>query len=116
MASNDENKSKHLPLELVDACIGSQLHILTKSNTELKGTLRGYDDFVNMVLDDVTEIQLSSEDGVTRTETKRDSILLNGNNIAIVSCVLNVSNCVSMRSHHATSRPEPGVAAARIVL
>lgn len=44
------------------------------------GTLRGFDEFVNMVLDDVTEYEVAA-DG-SRTATKLDSILLNGSNVA----------------------------------
>jgi U6 snRNA-associated Sm-like protein LSm5 len=47
-----------------------------KSQTEFTGTLVGFDDFVNMVLEDVTQY---SEDG--KTELKQ--ILLNGSNIAM---------------------------------
>lgn len=49
------NLSQVLPLELVDKCIGQRLWIIMKGERELVGTLRGFDDFVNMVLDDVTE-------------------------------------------------------------
>ena len=44
-----------LPLELVDRCIGSRIHIVMKGDKEIVGTLRGFDDYVNMVLEDVTE-------------------------------------------------------------
>ncbi|GMI11851.1 hypothetical protein TrRE_jg4352 [Triparma retinervis] len=71
-----------LPLELVDKCIGSSIWVLMKdTNTELTGTLKGFDDFVNMVLEDVTEIRI--RDG-ERKEVKLDSVLLNGNNVAIL--------------------------------
>ena len=44
-------------LELVDKCIGSRIHIIMKSSDkEIVGTLLGFDDFVNMVLEDVTEL------------------------------------------------------------
>lgn len=46
------------------------------------GTLLGFDDFVNMLLDDVTEYE-NTPDG--RRITKLDQILLNGNNITMVS-------------------------------
>ena len=48
---------------------------------EIVGTLRGFDDFVNMVLDDVTEYE-TTEEGMRKT--KLGQILLNGNNIAIM--------------------------------
>lgn len=44
-----------LPLELVDKCIGSKIWVLLSGDKEFTGTLVGFDDFVNMVLEDVTE-------------------------------------------------------------
>uniref|UniRef100_A0A2K5UNY1 LSM5 homolog, U6 small nuclear RNA and mRNA degradation associated n=1 Tax=Macaca fascicularis TaxID=9541 RepID=A0A2K5UNY1_MACFA len=44
------NPSQLLPLEFVDKCIGSRIHIVMKSDKEIVGTLLGFDDFVNMVL------------------------------------------------------------------
>ncbi|XP_019857018.1 PREDICTED: U6 snRNA-associated Sm-like protein LSm5 [Amphimedon queenslandica] len=71
-----------LPLELVDKCIGSRIHIIMKSSDkEIVGTLLGFDDFVNVVLEDVTEFEMTPEG---RRITKLDEILLNGNNIAML--------------------------------
>mmetsp|Transcript_23683 Transcript_23683/g.74525 ORF Transcript_23683/g.74525 Transcript_23683/m.74525 type:complete len:89 (-) Transcript_23683:285-551(-) len=50
-----------LPLELIDKCIGSRLWVVMKGDKELVGTLRGFDQYVNMVLDDVTVRQPSGE-------------------------------------------------------
>ncbi|WFD40136.1 RNA-binding protein lsm5 [Malassezia japonica] len=44
-----------LPLELVDRCIGSSIWVVMKTQREFVGTLLGFDDYVNMVLEDVTE-------------------------------------------------------------
>ncbi|CAI9580364.1 unnamed protein product [Staurois parvus] len=83
MAANaTTNPSQLLPLELVDKCIGSRIHIVMKSDKEIVGTLLGFDDFVNMVLEDVTEFEITPEG---RRITKLDQILLNGNNITMVS-------------------------------
>ncbi|XP_003743582.1 U6 snRNA-associated Sm-like protein LSm5 [Galendromus occidentalis] len=70
-----------LPLELIDKCIGSRIHIIMKNDKELVGTLLGFDDYVNMVLEDVTEYENSS-DG--RRVTKLDQIILNGSNITMM--------------------------------
>lgn len=70
-----------LPLELIDKCIGSKIHIIMKSDKEIIGTLLGFDDFVNMVLEDVTELENTPEG---RRVTKLDHILLNGNNITMM--------------------------------
>lgn len=67
--------------ELVDKCIGSRIHIIMKNDKEIVGTLLGFDDFVNMLLEDVTESEATPEG---RRVTKLDQILLNGSNITMV--------------------------------
>ncbi|KAJ1750877.1 RNA-binding protein lsm5 [Coemansia sp. RSA 989] len=47
--------SQLLPLELIDKCIGSRIWVMMKSEKEFVGTLLGFDDYVNMVLENVTE-------------------------------------------------------------
>ncbi|CDR47699.1 CYFA0S36e00562g1_1 [Cyberlindnera fabianii] len=69
--------SQTLPLELVDKCIGSRVWVLMSSEKEFTGTLVGFDDFVNMVLEDVTEY----DEGV---KTERKKILLSGNHITMI--------------------------------
>ena len=50
MAANaTTNPSQLLPLELVDKCIGSRIHIVMKSDKEIVGTLLGFDDFVSIL-------------------------------------------------------------------
>lgn len=71
--------------ELVDKCIGSRIHIIMKNDKEIVGTLLGFDDFVNMLLEDVTEYETTPEG---RRITKLDQILLNGNNITMVNVFL----------------------------
>lgn len=66
-----------LPLELIDKCIGSKIHIYMKTEIEFKGTLSGFDEFVNVVLENVEMI----DNGKT---TRLEQILLNGNNIALL--------------------------------
>lgn len=56
-----------------------------KNDKEIVGTLLGFDDFVNMLLEDVTEYENTPEG---RRITKLDQILLNGNNITMVSGAL----------------------------
>ncbi|EMR08857.1 hypothetical protein PNEG_02643 [Pneumocystis murina B123] len=68
-----------LPLELVDKCVGSRIWIIMKGNTEFSGTLLGFDDYVNMVLEDVTEYNVS-----TGTLEKHKQLLLNGNGICML--------------------------------
>ncbi|KAF3560768.1 hypothetical protein DY000_02011141 [Brassica cretica] len=79
MASN--NLSQLLPSELIDRCIGSKIRVIMKGDKELVGVLKGFDVYVNMVLEDVTEFEITAEGSRV---TKLDQILLNGNNIAIL--------------------------------
>merc|ERR1711936_373908 len=81
MAATFANPTQLLPLELVDKCIGSRIHIIMKNDKEIVGILLGFDDFVNMVLEDVTEFESTSEG---RRVTKLDKLLLNGNNITML--------------------------------
>uniref|UniRef100_A0A8C5VCT2 U6 snRNA-associated Sm-like protein LSm5 n=1 Tax=Microcebus murinus TaxID=30608 RepID=A0A8C5VCT2_MICMU len=55
--------------------------LLALDDKEIIGTLLGFDDFVNMVLEDVTEFEITPEG---RRITKLDQILLNGNNITML--------------------------------
>ncbi|KAL1405391.1 RNA-binding protein lsm5 [Vanrija albida] len=70
-----------LPLELVDRCIGSPIHVVMKNEREFTGTLMGFDDYVNMVLKDVKEYEVTPA-GIV--ETDLGQTLLNGNNIAML--------------------------------
>ena len=49
------NPSQLLPSELVDRCVGSRIWVIMKGEKERVGTLRGFDVYVNMVLEDVIE-------------------------------------------------------------
>ena len=70
-----------LPLETIDNCVGQQVWIIMKNDKEIVGTLRGFDDYVNVVLEDVTEYEVTADGKQT---TKLSSILLNGNNICMM--------------------------------
>ena len=76
------NPSHLLPAELIDRCIGSRIWVLMQGDKELVGTLRGFDVYVNMVLEDVEETE-ATPDG-PRVTARLDTILLNGNNIAML--------------------------------
>jgi U6 snRNA-associated Sm-like protein LSm5 len=39
----------------VDKCVGSRIWVIMKGEKEMVGTLRGFDVYVNMVLEDVIE-------------------------------------------------------------
>ena len=70
------------PLALIDAAVGDQLWIIMKGDKELVGTLRGFDNYVNMVLENVTEYE--AQPSGKYKKTTMDQILLNGNNIVML--------------------------------
>ncbi|KAL7506342.1 hypothetical protein ACHAXN_003640 [Cyclotella atomus] len=74
-----------LPLELIDKAIGSPIWILMRGQTEITGILRGFDDYVNLVLDDAVEYSPDPRDKnqVLKKELKAE-ILLNGNHVAVL--------------------------------
>ncbi|KAI9597891.1 LSM-domain-containing protein [Syncephalis fuscata] len=74
--------SQLLPLELIDKCIGSRIWVVMKDEKEFVGMLEGFDDYVNMLLRDVTEFDIAV-DGERRTQ-KLERLLLNGNNICML--------------------------------
>lgn len=69
-----------LPLEVIDKSIGKKVKVLLTTDKEFEGTLAGFDDFVNVVLQDVREID---NDG-PKPETIK-SMLLNGGQIAMIN-------------------------------
>lgn len=68
-----------LPLEVIDRSIGSKIRILLTNNKEFTGTLIGFDDFVNVVLENVVELD---SDGKAGAPIKK--MLLNGAQIAML--------------------------------
>ncbi|KAK9899592.1 LSM-domain-containing protein [Cystobasidium minutum MCA 4210] len=73
--------SSILPLELLDKCIGSNVWVIMKTEREFVGKLLGFDDYVNMVLENVTEYERTPQ-GLKKTVLGQT--LLNGNNITML--------------------------------
>ncbi|GAA5988800.1 hypothetical protein JCM10908_006177 [Rhodotorula pacifica] len=81
LSSHIRRASTVLPLELVDRAIGSQVWVIMKTEREFTGKLVGFDDYVNMVMEDVTEYENTPEG---RKTNKLGQTLLNGNQIAMI--------------------------------
>ena len=67
-----------LPLEVLDKSIGKKIEVLMNSDKEFHGTLVGFDDFVNIVLEDVQEVG----PGATGKVIKK--MLLNGGQVSLL--------------------------------
>ena len=64
MSTNpDTAKQVLLPLELIDKSINEHVLIITTGGREYYGVLKGYDDFVNVVLQDGIEIKHETTTG-----------------------------------------------------
>ncbi|EKX73898.1 U6 small nuclear ribonucleoprotein E, putative [Theileria equi strain WA] len=79
--STIESSACYLPLALIDKCLGSKIWIIMKGDKEIAGILRGFDDYMNMVLEEVTEYSFTPEGIKT---TKLSDALVNGNYIAML--------------------------------
>jgi len=67
-----------LPLDILEKSVNQKLLLLLKDGRTINGTLLGYDEYMNLVLDDVEE---------TKDENKRrlGRIILRGNNVVSIS-------------------------------
>lgn len=70
-----------MPQELLSKCVNERVWIIMKNSREVVGVLKGYDVYVNMVLEQVTEYERTSQ-GVVKNNLEK--ILLNGNNVAVL--------------------------------
>ncbi|CAK7895310.1 U6 snRNA-associated Sm-like protein LSm5 [[Candida] anglica] len=68
-----------LPLEVLDRSIGKKIQVLMSNDKEFHGTLIGFDDFVNMVLENVQEFDNASPSGKTIKK-----MLLNGGQVSML--------------------------------
>ncbi len=67
-----------LPLDVLQRSVNQNLNLLLKDGRIIEGKLSGYDEYMNMVLDEVEE---------SHGETKRrlGTIILRGNNVVSIS-------------------------------
>jgi len=67
-----------LPLDVLEKSLNQKVSLLLKDGRFIDGKLTGYDEYMNMVLDDVEE---------TKDENKRriGKIILRGNNVVSIS-------------------------------
>ena len=67
-----------LPLDILEKSVNQKISLLLKDGRAIDGKLSGYDEYMNMVLEDVEE---------TNGDTKRrlGTIILRGNNVVSIS-------------------------------
>ena len=72
------------PLDLLQNAIGSQVLVELKGNRKLRGKLRGYDQHVNLILEDADEIVFNEELNEETIEVIH-TVIVRGDNVVIVS-------------------------------
>ncbi|QLG71105.1 hypothetical protein HG535_0B01430 [Zygotorulaspora mrakii] len=74
-----------VPLEIIDKTINQKVWIILQSNREFTGTLVGFDDFVNVILEDAVEwANGSASNELEKVMEHHGRLLLSGNNIAML--------------------------------
>jgi small nuclear ribonucleoprotein len=63
-----------MPMKMLEESLNKKVSLLLKDNRILQGILSGYDDYMNMVLDEVEE----SGDNVTK---KIGTVVIRGSNV-----------------------------------
>ncbi len=74
------SSSMTLPLDTLEKSVNQKLLLLLKDSRSIKGKLLGFDEYMNLVLDDVEE---------AKGETKRrlGKIILRGSNVVSISLI-----------------------------
>ncbi len=67
-----------LPMNVLEKSLNTKITLLLKDSRMLKGKLTGYDDYMNMVLEDVEE----NKDGNIK---RLGIVILRGNNVITIS-------------------------------
>jgi small nuclear ribonucleoprotein len=69
-----------LPLDVLEKAVNQKLLLLLKDGRHIEGKLLGYDEYMNLVLDEVEE---------TKDETKRrlGRIILRGSNVVSIAFI-----------------------------
>lgn len=67
-----------MPLSILEKSVNKKVSLLLKDNRMLQGTLVGYDDYMNMVLENTEE---TNGDQVKRLGT----VILRGNNVVSIT-------------------------------
>ena len=71
-------------MELLQTSIGSQVLVELKGRKIIKGKLRGYDQHLNLILEDAEEITVNPETN-EQTIAQVDTVVVRGDNVILVS-------------------------------
>ena len=69
-----------LPLDVLEKAMNQKLSLLLKDGRLIEGKLLGYDEYMNMVLDEV-------EENMEENKRRLGKIILRGNNVVSISLI-----------------------------
>ncbi|MCL2891113.1 MAG: LSM domain-containing protein [Methanomassiliicoccaceae archaeon] len=69
-----------MPLALLEKSIDKRVSLLLKDNRVLEGKLKGYDDYMNMVLEE-------TEERTPEQERRLGTVVLRGNNVVSITAL-----------------------------
>ncbi|MCL2143503.1 MAG: LSM domain-containing protein [Methanomassiliicoccaceae archaeon] len=69
-----------MPLALLEKSIDKRISLLLKDSRVLEGVLKGYDDYMNMVLED-------TEERTPEQERRLGTVILRGNNVVSITAL-----------------------------
>ena len=61
-----------------------QIWLFEQLGMRIEGKIRGFDEFMNLVIDDAVEVTLPKKDGTGEERRKVGQILLKGDNISLI--------------------------------
>lgn len=75
------------PLDVLEAAVGTRVTVQLKGGETHRGTLAGYDQHMNLVLDpiDADVADESPETGATGIESVGDTTIIRGDNVVSIS-------------------------------
>ncbi|MCF2135814.1 MAG: RNA-binding protein [Candidatus Thorarchaeota archaeon] len=71
-------------MEILQKSVGSQILVEIKGRRKLRGRLRGYDQHLNLIIEDADEITRDSENG-TESVAQVNTVIVRGDNVVLVS-------------------------------
>ena len=71
-------------MELLQNSLGAQVLVELKGKKKIKGKLRGYDQHLNLILENAEEISVDPESGEQIIEVVK-TVIVRGDNVVIVS-------------------------------
>jgi small nuclear ribonucleoprotein len=72
------------PTELLQRSIGAQVLVELKARKKIKGRLRGFDQHLNLILEDADEMGVDPETNTESVE-RIETVIVRGDNVVIIS-------------------------------